>query len=261
MSLKMQEEYGDSLNVLLVDVSRDTAPAVQKFALKRNWLGGRTIWTKERPFSSGLPYIPAAVLLSSEGKVLYVGNPIEGHKQLEGLIEDDLAARSKGPADAPKDVSKLYAEFAKGNWAKAFAGAQALVDKPPARDGEAVAAAATAALASFNAQVDARLAKVDTLIAAGVFDRASELVASMAKSAKGQADLAGRVDALSAKLKSDDLKAERDAADALAKLEKKLYDKGPDDGVAKALKGLAEKHPGTRAAERAVALADVAAED
>jgi len=261
MSLKLQEELGDSLDVVFVDVGRESAAGVQKFALKRKWLGGRSMWTKERPFSTGLPYIPAAVLLSSDGEVLYVGNPIDGHKEIVRLIEEDLAATGRIPPEAPKEVAKLHADFAKGQWAKAMNGAQALVDKPPAREPEAVVAAAQVALEGFRTQFELRVARIEAATTAGAFARATELLAAANKAARGQAELSARLAEISTRMSSEELKAERAAGEALAKLEKKLYDKGPDKGVAKALRSLAEAHGGTAAGARAAALADVAEED
>lgn len=260
MSLKMQEEYGDQIQVVLVSAGRDTPEQVQQFALAKKWLGGRVMWTNEAPFETGLGYIPAAVLLSSAGEVLLVDNPISAHNKIVDLIEEDLDRAKKGPKDAPDPVKKAWGEFAKGNWGKALAAAQLVVDKPPAKDAEAAVAAAKAALESMNAKVEQRFARVDLLVQSGEFQRALDEAEAIAKAVKGHADLTQRHADLKARLDGPDLKAEREAGLELAKLEKKLYGTGPDDGLAKQLAALAEKHSGTAAATRATELAKIAAE-
>src|SRR5262245_20289651 len=155
MSIKLQEEYGDKLQVVFVSVGDDTPQAVQAFALAKKWLGGRALWTSEEPFETGLDYIPAAVLLDGMGKVQIVGNPMELHSKIVDLIDEDLDAIKKGPEDAPDAVRKAWAEFGKGGWAKGISMAQALIDKPPTTDTEKVVGAAKAAVESFNKTIDA----------------------------------------------------------------------------------------------------------
>ncbi len=261
MSIKLQEEYGDKVQVVFVSGGRDTPEQVQAFALGKKWLGGNAAWTNEAPFETGLGYIPAAVLLSSQGEVLLVGNPIEVHGKIVDLIDEDLDNSKKGPKDAPDAVKKAWTEFAKGGWAKALTAAQAVIDKPPAKDAEPVVAAAKAALESFNKSIDERFGVVDLAVGSGRFERALSELESIGKAVKGHADLTRRhADAL-AKVNGPDLKAEREASAELSKLEKKLYGNGPDSGIAKQLNALAEKYTGTKAAERAVALAGIAEEE
>lgn len=248
-SIKLQEEYGDKIQVVFVEVQGASPKDAQVFALGKKWLGGRAMWTSEPPFETGRTTIPSTVLVSSAGDVLFVDYPVES--KLKDLIDEDLKNKEKGPKDAPDPVRKAYADFAKGNWGKALAAAQAVIDKPPPKDGDAAVAAAKAALDEFKQGIDARFARVDSLVAAGLFDRATDELTAIAKAAKGDAELTKRqADAL-AKLNGDDLKTERDAAVALAKLEKKLYANGPEDSTCKALEAFAEKHSGTKAGERA----------
>jgi hypothetical protein len=245
----MQEEYGDKIQVVFVAVQGESPQQAQAFALKKKWLGGRAMWTSERPFDTGLQGIPATVLVSSAGEVLFVEYPIEG--KLKDLIDEDLKTKEKGPKDVPDPVRKAYADFAKGNWGKALVAAQAVIDKPPPKDGDAAVAAAKAALDEFKKGIDARFARVDALVAEGLFDRALDELGAIAKAAKGDAELTQRhADAL-ARVNGDDLKAERDAAAALSKLEKKLYANGPEDSSCKQLEAFAEKYSGTKAGDRA----------
>lgn len=258
MSIKLIEEYGDAINVVFVEVGRATETQMQQFALKRKWLGNPGMWTKEAPFETGLSYIPASVLIDSGGKVLLVDNPIERHGDIVDMIEADLEAARKGPKDVPSAVGKAWGDFGKGNYAKALAAAQAVIDKP-GRDAETETAAAKAAIDAFKAQIEAKLARAQLLADNGLLAQADELLKALAKGLKGS-ELAAKADELVAKLASDDYKAEREAADALGKIEKKLYAKGPDDGMAKSLNALAEKYAGTKSAERARQLAEVATE-
>lgn len=250
LSIKLQEEYGDKVQVVFVSVA-DEPNAVQAYALNKKWLGGRAMWTSEMPFETGLNYVPAAVVVSSQGEVLLVDNPIEAHNKILDLLDEDLKAKEKGPKDAPDPVKKAWADFAKGNWGKALAAAQAVIDKPPAKDADAAVAAAKTAIEEFKKSIDTRFTRVDTCVAEGLFDRATEELAAIGKAVKGDAELTKRhADAL-AKLNGDDLKAERDAAAALSKLEKKLYANGPEDNSCKQLEAFAEKYSGTKAGDRA----------
>ena len=253
-SIKLQEEYGDKIQVIFASGS-DKPEAVQAFALGKKWLGGRAMWTSEPPFDTGLEYIPAAVLLDSTGAVKIVDNPLEVHKKICDLIDADLDAIKKGPKDAPDAVRKAWADFNSGNVAKAFTAAQALIDKPPAKDADAVVTAAKAALESFNKSMDARFGSADALISTGLYDRAQAEMDALGKSIKGHADLGKRLAELQAKLADPALKSERDAATDLSRLEKKLYEKGVEDNSAKQLNAFAEKHPGTMAGARAEQLA------
>src|SRR5690242_7654653 len=116
MSIKLQEEYGDKLNVVFVAGGKDTAEQVQGFAMARKWLGGRAMWTSEAPFETGLPYIPAAVLMDSNGEVKIIDNPLDVHKKIVDLIDADLDTLKKGPKDAPEVVKKTWQDFASGNY-------------------------------------------------------------------------------------------------------------------------------------------------
>ena len=260
MSIKLQEEYGDKIQVVFVSVGNDSPEAVQAFALAKKWLGGRALWTNEVPFETGLDYIPSAVLLDSSGKVLIIDNPSSAHSKIVDLIDEDLDQLKKGPKDVPDPVRKAWQEFNKGGWAKGIAMAQALVDKPPSTDGEKVVASAKAALESFNKTIDGRFARADVYVTAGLYDRALAELEAVAKAVKGHAELTKRLADAQATINGEPLKPEREAATELAKLEKKLYANGPDKGSAKSLLAFAEKHPGTKAAERAERLAEIAEE-
>src|SRR5688572_25795216 len=240
MSIKLQEEYGDKIQVVFVSVGNDSPEAVQAFALAKKWLGGRAMWTSESPFETGLKYIPAAVLVDSTGKVQIVDNPMDAHGKIVDLIDDDISQSKKGPADAPDAVRKAWQEFGKGGWVKAIGMAQALIDKPPSTDGEKVVASAKAAIESFKKNIDESFARVDLYAGAGLYDRALADLETLAKNVKGDAELTKRHAEAVAKLNGEDLKAERAAASELGKLEKKLYANGPEKNSAKALQAFAE---------------------
>ena len=261
MSLKLQEEYGDAINVVFVEVGNRPDTYVQQFMIQHKWMGGRSVWTREPPFETGFNYIPVGVLLSSDGKVLIRGNPIELHPKIKNAIDADIDAQRKAPKGVPDVVGKALVDFHKGNYAKALASLQVIVDKPPVKDPEGLLPAAKKAIDDFNAKIDARFARVQSLIDGGWFAEATAQLGEIAKAVKGNDELTRRQAEVLAKLQADSLKTEREAADALAKLERKLYDKGPDNATAKALEALAKKYEGTKAAERATELAEIAKED
>src|SRR5947207_332711 len=111
MSIKLQEEYGDAVNVLLVETGKLSDVETEQFVIKKKWKGGKSIWTRERPFDIGLNYLPAAVLLSPDGKVVLKGNPIELHPRIKSEIDAELAAARKPPKDVPDVVGKAIVDF------------------------------------------------------------------------------------------------------------------------------------------------------
>ena len=114
MAVKMQEQYGDDLNIVLVEVQGATAEKVEKFALDHEWFGTSAMWTVERPFNTGARGIPNCVLLSPDGEVVLKGHPVSLHAEIEDHIATAKRTRTKLPAGMPKDLSSAWKAFAKG---------------------------------------------------------------------------------------------------------------------------------------------------
>jgi len=48
-SLKLQQEHGDALQVLFVEVQGADMEKTEAFAWRQKWMGTRAMWTTERP--------------------------------------------------------------------------------------------------------------------------------------------------------------------------------------------------------------------
>jgi len=251
-SIKMAREYGDDLGLLFVECQGATRDKQEAFAWKQKWMGTQAMWTTERPFSTGARGLPNFALLSSEGEVLLMGNPLAMHKKIEEAIEKEIAKSSKAPDDSPKSLKSTWKAFGKGNYGKAVAAARKIVDK-----GGDDAEAAVAAIATIEARAAAKLDRVDRMIETGFVLEANAAVKGLAKSMSGL-EAAERAASIEERLGSDQLKKEMEAAKALSKLEKALNEDGFEPKLVKQLEKLAGKHSGTKAASRAQHLAALA---
>mgnify|MGYP001445454962 CR=1 FL=1 len=139
-SLKLQEEYGDQIQVIFVESQGATGDAAEKFAFQRKWLSGHSMWTTERPFDSGSRGLPNFVLLSNDGEVLLKGNPMAMKGKIEDAIAAEVRKTKKAPADTPKALEKAWKEFRKGEYSKAITAAQKAATKPEVEE-DATAAA------------------------------------------------------------------------------------------------------------------------
>ncbi len=256
MSLKLQEEYGDDLQVVFVEVQGASDEKVASFALGQRWLGGKAMWTTERPFDLGLKGIPQFALISPQGDIVLSGYSNKLSSKIEDEIESMTKAKYRAPKDMPKDVGKAWVESNKGNYAKALDMAEkALAD---AKDDDAKAEAAKNLIESINARIEGKLKRIDWLLNNGFPIDAQDLIDEMSKGVKGLAEREKKLEELEEKLDTPEMKVEIEAQKALVKIEKKLYE-SPDIKYVKSLKKIVDKYPNTKTAERASQLAKVAA--
>ncbi len=248
-SLKLQEEYGDQIQVIFVESQGATPAAAEKFAFQRSWLNGPSMWTSERPFDSGARGLPSFVLLSNEGEVLLKGNPMAMKGQIEEAVEAEVRKGKKAPEGTPKALEKAWKEFRKGEYSKAIVLAKKAGSKPEVAEDSAVAAEL------FEARAGAALDKVVWCMENGYLTLAQERLNVLTKSLKGQDELLARVSALKQELESEAHEAEWAACKAFEKLMSKVNRKGADDRTAGSLDAIAEKHPGTKNGERAARMA------
>ena len=244
-SLKLQEEYGDQIQVIFVECQGATPEAAEKFAFQRKWLANRAMWTSERPFSTGMPGLPNFALLSNEGEVLLKGRPMEMKGAIEEAIEAEIRRGKKAPEDTPKALEKAWKEFRKGEYSKAIAAAQKAATKPEVEED------ATAAVELFQTRAGAALDQVSWCMENGYLSKAEDQLKVLKKSMKGQEELMTRAQALEEELESEAYEAEWDACKAFEKVMTKVNKKGPDARTRKSLEAVAEKHPGTKNGERA----------
>lgn len=255
-SLELQREYGSDLQVMFVEVQGADAATAEAFAWRQKWMGTEAMWTTERPLTVEGNTIPKFALLDAEGKLLISGNPLEKKKAIEETIADQVKKARNPPAGTPAKLAKPWATFVKGD----VAGALAACDAAGAGD-PALAEGAKALREEMVARTESKLARGKWLLDNGYVAEGNELLAGMAKSVKGDADLAGKVAAEQARVTAPDaaMAAEAAASKDLATLQQKMVkDKPFEDGNVKALTKLAEKHKGTKAAERAARLAQLA---
>lgn len=251
-SIKLQEEYGDDLQVVFVESQNTPPDKTEAFILGRKWMGGLAMWTTERPFESGTNGLPNYVLLSNEGEVLKKGNHVSS--AVGELIDAELKRRSKGPEGTPKPLQKAWAAFYQGKIAKAIDSARKAGTKPE------LAEDASVLVNEFIKRTEATLKAIEWQMNNGYVSSAEDRLKDMAKACKGVEALMGTIESLSAQIDSDEMKDELAASSALDKLLSRVYADGFDKkGKAKkALERLAEKYSGTRAGDRALRISKLA---
>ena len=254
-SITLQQEYGDDLQVLFVEVQGADEDKSEAFAWRQKWMGTRAMWTTERPLEVPGDGIPKFALLDTEGNVLLKGNPLAMKKQIEQAIAEQVKKAKTAPSGTPDALAKTWARFVKGEVAAALAEC----DKLGADAG--LAEPARTLRDAMVARTEARIARGKWMSANGYVNEASEHLAGLAKAVKGNQELEAKVSAELARVQTPDktLAAEAEASKALASLQQKMIkDKPFEDGNVKALQKLAEKHAGTKAGERAARLAKLA---
>jgi hypothetical protein len=257
MAIKLQEEYGDALQVIFVESQGHGAEEIERYGLERKWFGGRALWTRERPVRNTSSGLPSFVLLDVEGRQILDGSSIRLASQMEEAIAAEVQKVRRGPDDVPKDLRDAARDLLRGKFGAAAAEAEKLVQK--ADDAE-LAEGARAVQAAAASRARAASERIGRLIDEGSYLRAAELLKDFEKAVDGSDALEELVAPLQDRLEDDALEDERKAEKALRKLESVLFTKGDDAVPARALTKLAEKHAGTKAAQRASHLASLLAE-
>ncbi len=252
MSLKLQAEYGDDLQVLFVEVQGASDNGAAGFALKKKWLGTQAMWTTERPFDLDLDGIPQFGLLSPEGQIVLSGYTMEHSSEIEESIAELVKSARKPRKDLPKEVAKAVVEANAGAQAKALGLLDALLADPAAADAHADAQEVRA---EIEAGIDRSLARVSWLLEHGYPQEAQALHTSLTKGLKGLAPRAQALADLTARLESEAVQKELAAAKVLSKAEEKFYVEGPSEKARRSLEKIAESHAGTQVAVRAMELA------
>jgi len=249
-SLKLQQQYGDRLQVLFVESQGATAAEATAFALKQKWLGGSGMWTIERPCDSGSRSLPSAVLLGGDGRVLFNGSPIEGHKEIMRLVEQDQAAGRAAPAGVPKPLAPAWAAFGKGRIGEALK----LVDALPEKDRLALGDAWQTTRDEFLKRVQSGIDRAQSDLEHGYPTRCAARLDSLAKACEGHAESKKSIDEVRAKLAAPEGQAEKEAAKLLERLEAAYCEKGGEDAARKDLERACAKFGTTKVAERIRAL-------
>lgn len=245
-TIKMAREYGDNLGIILIESQGATQTEAEKFAWGKKWMGTSAMWTGERPFNTGAGGLPNFALLSSEGKVLLMGNPLAMHGQITDAIDAELEKSMNAPEGTPKSLKKAYATFAKGKYAKSIADIRkvALKGGDGAEDAEALAKA-------FIARVETKFARVDWLLENAYLIEAEDMLSGLVKSTKGLTEVADKTATLQGTFSAEGMKGELKAAKAYAKLEEKLMEEGLDAKLLKKLSKFVDSNSDAKVVKRA----------
>jgi hypothetical protein len=241
-SLKLQQQYGDDLQVIFAECQNfDNGDAVEAAAWRMKFMGTNAMWTEEPPLPIKGDGLPACALIGIDGKLLLEGNPLGLKKQIEENIATQVKLAKSGPADASGDAKKAWAAFAKGD----YAGALALAAKLPADEAKKVSG-------ELSARMGSRIARAKWSVDNGYVAEGKKQLGDLQAQVKTDAELSKQVADQLARLSEPALAKEAEASTALSNLtEKMVKDKPFDAGNVKKLEALATKFAGTKAAERA----------
>ena len=252
----MQSEYGDAVQVILVESQGASAEDAAAFALKHKWLGNQAIWTTERPFSTGGNGLPSYALISPSGEVVLTGNTASDHSKIQKAVEEMLKKGSSAPAGTADSVAKLYRELDKGNLAKVVAEAQKVAAKAAGKEPDVESAAKSVETAA-GAKFDREVARVTWLAGNSRLLQAQEAHAALSKGVKGHPDFEARAAELAKLFEGPEVQHALALEREMAQLEKDLFApdlKDPTKLTTK-LRKFALANPGTKLAERADAYA------
>ena len=254
-AIKLQREYGDAIQVILVESQNSGFQQSVGFAMARKWLGSNAIWTSGHLFSTGSNGLPNFALLSPTGEIVLMGSSNQMHSQVVDAIEEMVKNGSNAPEGAPSAVAKGYADFGAGKWAKGQAALIKARDKAKT-DGDR--ASAVDGLNALESALSSSVTRVSWLAENGYPMRAQDLAKSLQKGVKGQPALEEQVATLAEVLSSEQFQAEVAAAKALTKLEAKLYEDVKNEKLVEKLSDVVDDHLGTKVAKRASELAQFA---
>lgn len=249
-ALKLQETWGEDLQVVLVEVQGAGDREAARFALRERWFGGRSLWTSESPFWPGGNLLPTGVLLGNEGQVLWKGNPLTQSREIERLVAEQVRARRAPPAGTPESLRPAWSEFLRGNVGRASQLAAEAERNAPSDP--AARRAFDAELGALRRKFDARFAQASALAAAGYLDEADARLDDLRSATKADPELNARATGLAATWSAEANRGERDAARQLARLLSRYFESGGDAASTRALLEFAERHAGTKAAARAL---------
>lgn len=252
-TLRLQEEYGDQLQVVLVESQNTPHDQMLRTALERRWLDERAIWTTERVVQTSVSGIPKFVLLDAAGRRVLEGNTNAMTSKLHDAVEEQVElarrARRKPRYEA---LPKVHAAIDDLDYRAALRGLErAEADEDPG---------AADARARLEAAVERDLTRAVWLLDSGFPDEGVAWVEHLADELAGAAAWVDDLAALSARLEERELKAEVAAQKRLERLRDQLLQKGPDGGVAHKLEKVAEEQAGRGVGARARMLAALAAE-
>ncbi len=246
-ALKLQESFGDDLAVLFVEAQGSTADEAEAFAIERRWMGGRAMWTTERPFEIRARSLPYFVLLSSEGRALAMGDPLVAHKEIDRRVAEEIARTGDRGVQVKSAARASRSAHHRGRAAEALVELRQLAEGPKSAD----ASAARTALEELSARLERDAERAEWLLENGCFDECKGRIEALRKSLRGDEAWTRRLDELAARLDSPELSGEREAARIVGRAIAQFFHAGGDAASAGELVRLSDAYPTTRAAAEA----------
>lgn len=240
-STKLQEKYGDDVQVIFVECQRTPKDEYEAFAWKMKWMGNGAMWTIERPIPTKGNGLPETALIGVDGSVIMQGNPGDLGKKFDEALAAEVKKSKDAPAGAPKELKKAWQLFHKGD----LAGALAECDRVAGDPGEQ-------AKKEFVARASAKVARAKWLIDNGHLSAAEKILGALERSVKPNAELATKVAEAQARLASSELANEREADKAFTSFVSRVAKEKPFEASnVKTAQTIASKFPGTKTAARA----------
>jgi hypothetical protein len=240
-STKLQDKYGDDVQVIFVECQNTPKDEYEAFAWKMKWMGNGAMWTTERPIPTKGNGLPETALIGVDGTVIMQGNPGGFGKKFDEAIAAEIKKSKDAPADAPKELKKAWQLFHKGDLAGAIAECERVAGDAGAK-----------AKKEFLAHTSGEIARAKWMIDNGYLTAAEKQLASLEKNVKSQADLAAKVTEQQGRLAASELAAEREADKAFASFVASVAKAKPfEPNNVKTAQSIAGKYPGTKTAARA----------
>ena len=246
-SIKLQEKYGDDVQVIFVESQAHTREDYESFAWRSKWMGNNAIWTDERPIPTVGTGLPETALIGVDGKVIMQGNPGNFGKKFEAAVEAEVKKSKSPPEGTPDALKPAWTAYLKGDVSAALAEC----DKVASDGGKALHE-------QFLSATKHQIARVKWLVDNGYLSDADKLAGELAKGVKGTADLEKDVAAQITRMAAPDMAAEKEAEKAVANFVKEIAKKKPfDPANVKKAESLDKKYPGTKAGGRAAHIAEL----
>jgi hypothetical protein len=247
-SIKIQEKYGDDVQVIFVESQAHSREDYESFAWRSKWMGNNAMWTDERPIPTVGQGLPETALIGIDGKVIMQGNPGDFGKKLEAAVDAEVKKAKSPPNGTPDALKPAWTAYLKGD----VAGALAECDKVASDE-------AKAAHEQFMSLTKRQIARVKWLIDNGYLSEAENLANELGKSVKGNADLTLLVVGQITRMAAPDMAAEKEAEKAVASFIKDIVKKKPfDPANVKKAESLDKKYSGTKSGARAAHIAELA---
>ena len=221
-ALRLQEEFGEDIQVILVEVGGASDHQVASFALGKKWLGGPAMWTTERPVDLPASEVPSFVLLSPRGEISLQGKTQDHLREIDDELGQLIRSSGKPPKDLSKELGRAWVACNEGDFVKA----KEIADKSleDASDDGVKRAEAQRILKMIAERIESQLKRVRWLMDHGYPIEATEMIESLKKGLKGMAEHEAAIKKLEERLETPEMKLELEAQKALAKIEKKIYE-------------------------------------